>query len=254
MSRIDIKSNYAGALPTRLVSRWQAAPTASAHRSVRVGQWQHPGGWRCKKATVSAKILPLSCCEGFEGGCTGTYVLSMSGNIPSHLYRIATYEQVKTAGPYVPRLRLQCSTRCRRAGEYVQGALNHLADKTEVEVRSVADDPDASVAWRVTARQWLEALREPSYPNPGAELDRVMDRTVDKPRQLMETTGDLKVKSCGIDPRTIGAGDESGTSRVTVGAKDGETAIFSKSELVSAAGLSNCPAAVWQLGYDVFGP
>ena len=62
----------------------------------------------------------------------------MSGNIPSHLYRIAPHQQVKAVGRYVPRLRLQYSDRCPRAGEYVQEALNHLADKTEVEVRCVA--------------------------------------------------------------------------------------------------------------------
>ena len=96
----------------------------------------------------------------------------------------------------------------RRAGETIREALNHLADRTEAETRSVADDPDASVARRAAARLWLEALQEPRHPNPIAALDQIMDRTVGKPKQVVETSGDLKVKSYGIDPKRIGAGDE----------------------------------------------
>ena len=100
----------------------------------------------------------------------------------------------------------------RRAGEYVQEAVNRLADVTEAEIRSIADDPDASVARRAAAKQWLETLMTPDKANPGAALDRIMDRTVGKAKALVETSGDLMVKSYGIDPKRIGQGDESDTS------------------------------------------
>ena len=95
----------------------------------------------------------------------------------------------------------------RRAGETIREAINHLADKTEAEIRSVADDPDASVARRAAARLWLEALGVLEHANPLAAFDRIMDRTVGKPKQVVETGGELMVKSYGIDPRRIGAGD-----------------------------------------------
>jgi len=103
----------------------------------------------------------------------------------------------------------------RRAGEYVREALNHLAEKTEAQLRGIADDPDAPVARRIAARQWLEALREAIHANPGAALDRIMDRTVGKPRQYVGTSGDLRIKSYGIDPRRIGTGDDLGSLRTS---------------------------------------
>jgi len=107
----------------------------------------------------------------------------------------------------------------RNAGAYVSEMFNALCDKTLSEIRHIVSDSKAPISHRVAAKQWLETMSDPDKVNPGAALDRIFDRTSGKPTQVIETTGDLKVKSYGIDPKRIGSSGNTSGKRDKRGTK-----------------------------------
>lgn len=81
----------------------------------------------------------------------------------------------------------------RAAGASVKEWINVMQEWTAAEVAAVLEDGDAPMNKRAAARVWLDAASKDKnaagMPVAGADLDRIMDRTVGKPTQAVELTG-----------------------------------------------------------------
>ncbi len=69
---------------------------------------------------------------------------------------------------------------------YLSEALRMLSDRTESELRAIADDEGAVVALRAAAKQYLAALNDSNTQHAGKALDRVADRLEGKPTQMQK--------------------------------------------------------------------
>lgn len=103
-------------------------------------------------------------------------------------------------------------------GASVNEFMNSLEDATEADLRKIIDDPESGAKKVIAARRVLSAMQDSSMwrekddemyrvgdtPGPGMDFDRIMDRTVGKPKQAVAVEGEMSV-TVNLPPESLEA-------------------------------------------------
>ena len=96
------------------------------------------------------------------------------------------------------------------AGLTLKELVNEMQGWPKEKLRAIMKDPSASVARKAAARVWLHAgsarMNSAGMPIAGADFDRICDRTIGKPMQSVEHSGqdgaDIKI-AIGVKVQNI---------------------------------------------------